>query len=95
MRLLARARRAEEQGPDTDGDEDEPVEGEEDEDHWWLIFRTLSERYGWTPQQIGELTMNQLLYYTSSGDPAELTDDPTPEQLDEMFADADGQESGG
>ncbi len=27
------------------------------------MFRSLSEQYGWTPQQIGELTMPQAWMY--------------------------------
>ena len=27
---------------------------------WPVIYRKLSQRYGWTPRQIGELTLNQL-----------------------------------
>lgn len=27
---------------------------------WPAIYRQLSQRYGWTPRQIGELTLNQL-----------------------------------
>jgi hypothetical protein len=30
---------------------------------WRAVFQELSRRYGWTPQQIGEMTLGQIFVY--------------------------------
>lgn len=37
---------------------------------WRRIFRELSKAYGWTPEQIGEMTLAQIfVYWRDASDP--------------------------
>jgi len=59
----------------------EPDEaGESDDAFWLLVFKGLSLRYGWTPMEIAHLTPQQILYYTSEGEPGALHD-PDPAEV--------------
>lgn len=56
---------------------------------WRTICRALSEKYGWTPEQIGEMTIAQIFaYYTEEEDEADksIVRASSREEADEAVA---------